>query len=666
MRDKTTSIIVALAAILWLAIAVSVYYVGNKPFTPEIASSLLAHLWHIAIAGLILSVCGGFGRRVVALIPGEIPAEISGLALLAIEASLGLGLLGTIVLVVGSTLGVNLWIAWLLLILLGAVSYMDIVHWWRSWGEFGDIWRRTGNLGKATAAGILLLLLSALLLSLGPPVKFDALVYHLAIPHQYLNSGRIGFLENVYWGMPELGEMLYTLGIAMGGDAAATALGWTFGVIALAGLLGYVDDLYGAGAAWAAIASLLAGFTLAVSLSWGYVDWLTLLFGTGFLLALDLWHRETGTKFLVLAGLFAGMALGTKYTAGILLLCGLAVILFHAWQVKSTVVKSALLFLTSACLAAAPWWIRNFLGTGNPFYPLLFPAGAMTPLRLDFYQNHPVHPPWFQTLLLPFYVTWRGVEGAPGYGASIGPLLLGLSGLAWIRWKRRAKNQRNAIQSAGVILLLGFIVWAVAGRLSGLLGQTRLYYALLPAWALLAGAGFSNLEDLRLPRVRLGRIGSAIVILVLWLNVLQLGSYVTGKGIVKLLLSGKSEQAYLQENLGWYLPAVQAINDLPDGARVLNLWEPRGLYCLPKCYPDEVLDRWVTAFRELQDPILVLQSWKNAGYTHILYYKLGAEFIQEDDARYRTSDWKALHEFLARLPPPTDIGGVYELYSLAP
>jgi hypothetical protein len=105
---------------------------------------------------------------------------------------------------------------------------------------------------------------------------------------------------------------------------------------------------------------------------------------------------------------------------------------------------------------------------------------------------------------------------------------------------------------------------------------------------------------------------------------------------------------------------------LPDGARVLTLWEPRGLYCLPKCYPDEVLDRWVIAIRELQDPSLVLQSWENAGYTHILYYKLGAEFIREDDARYRTSDWKALHEFLARLPPPTDIGGVYELYSLAP
>jgi hypothetical protein len=666
MKAKTTGIIVALGAILWLAIVVSLYYVSNKPFTPEIASSLLTHLWHIGIAGLILSVCGGLGRRVAALIPGEMPAKISSLALLAIEASLGLGLLGTIVLVVGSTLAINPWIAWLLLILLGAASYRDMLHWWRSWSEFGDIWRRTGNFGKVTAAGILLLVSFALLLSLAPPVKFDALVYHLAIPHQYLNSGRIGFLENVYWGMPELGEMLYTLGIAMGGDAAATALGWTFGVITLASLLGYVDDLYGAGAAWAAIASLLAGFTLAVSLSWGYVDWLALLFGTGFLLVLDLWHRETGTKFLVLAGLFAGMALGTKYTAGVLLLCGLGLIIFHGRQAKSTVVKSALIFLAFACLAAAPWWIRNFLETGNPFYPLLFPAGVMTPLRLDFYQNHPVHPPWFETLLLPFYVTWRGVEGAPGYGASIGPLLLGLSGLAWIGWKRRAKNQRIAIQSASVIVLLGFIVWAVAGRLSGLLGQTRLYYVLLPAWALLAGAGFSNLEDWRLPPVRLGRIGGAIVILVLWFNVVQLGSYVTGKGVMQLLISGKSQQEYLQENLGWYLPATQAINGLPDGARVLALWEPRSLYCLPRCYPDEILDRWVTAIRELQDPSLVLQNWENAGYTHILYYELGAEFIQEDDARYQTSDWKALDEFFARLPPPADIGGVYELYSLAP
>ncbi len=34
------------------------------------------------------------------------------------------------------------------------------------------------------------------------------------------------------------------------------------------------------------------------------------------------------------------------------------------------------------------------------------------------------------------------------------------------------------------------------------------------------------------------------------------------------------------------------------------LWEPRSLYCLPVCSPDEILDRWRGDLRTWDDPAI--------------------------------------------------------------
>jgi hypothetical protein len=667
MKHKSQGILVALVALLWLTLAVSLYYVGNKPFTPDVAAIYLLHFWRVLVAVLVLSVSGGMGKRAMDLTLGPLRRHLSGLALVSVEASLGLAILGTLILAIGGTLGITVWIVAILLILPGVVLTKDIFDWWMQWGALQDTWLKSGRFGKVIALGAGFILTLALFLSLAPPIKFDALVYHLAIPKIYLDIGRITYLPGImYWGMPELGEMIYTLGMAMGGMPAATVLGWTFGALALMGISGYVKERFGTRAGWSTLASLLAGYTLVVSLSWGYVDWLAVLFGSSFLITLDLWRQRNDARFLVLTGLFAGSALGSKYTAGILLLAGIGVVAWQSRTEKSPAIKPLFLFLGIAFLASSAWWIKNLLATGNPIYPLLFPAGGMNTIRLDFYQNHPVQRAWYETLLLPFFVTWKGVEGGPGYGASIGPLLLSLSALAWLGWRDRSPIQRVAIGTAMIVVLIGFLSWALASRLSDLLTQTRLYFAMLPAWAVLAGAGFSALERLRLPQVRLERIGGAFILLVLWLNVFQVADHVVRAGVLQLLGGQKSAQAYLEDNLGWYVRAMQAIQDLPGEVHVLTLYEPRSLYCQPRCQPDEILDRWVTAIRRSGEPSLVLSNWQAEGYTHLLYNRSGAEFIREDDPRYDPAEWQALDELLSLLAPPVDIGGGYELYTLNP
>jgi hypothetical protein len=45
---------------------------------------------------------------------------------------------------------------------------------------------------------------------------------------------------------------------------------------------------------------------------------------------------------------------------------------------------------------------------------------------------------------------------------------------------------------------------------------------------------------------------------------------------------------------------------------------------------------------------------------------LGAEFVRNEDGRYRAADWLALDSLLDRLPEGESFGDAYVLYSLIP
>ena len=671
--------LVGLISLLWLAIVTSLYYVSHKPFSPALAAGLLLATWRLGVALAILSAGGGLGRRLLPL-HGFHPLSAA-----IVQAALGLGLLSLGFLILGVAGGVNRLATILLLAVPGGILLRDIQRWWGGWRELGALWKNSDRTGRAIGAGAGVILLFTLATALAPPVKYDALVYHLALPHAYIEAGRIVYVpSNMYWGMPQIGEMLYTWAILLGGDEAASTLGWMFGALACAGLVGLVAWRLGTRAAWIGLAAVLSGATLAFALGWSYVDWLAALFGLAFLVAMDVWANEGEGRHAWLAGVFAGLAVGAKYTAGVLVIAGLASILLLGERAPGRR-RFALAFqyLLAASLAVSPWLVKNFLATGNPLYPFLLPGGAMDTFRLSLYQNRPAWAGWRDYLMLPWQATMSGLEGKAGYSASIGPLLLGLGLLGLVVAAAQKANtvetgdqvyparERKSIQNAAVILVSGLLVWAAAGGFSAYLMQSRLYFALIPAAALLAAAGFSSLSELKWTEVRFGRIAGALVLMVLWLNVLEVGLLTLNQKPVSLLLGVESTQDYLEDNLGWYIRAAQAVKALPGGTRALMLWEPRSLYCAPKCAPDEVLDRWLRerhggGRNPMASPDEILQAWRKEGYTHLLYYQTGAEFLREEgEGGYLPEDWQALETLLSMLPQPKDFGGDYLLYSLA-
>jgi len=644
----------------WLLFVFVGYYYTHKPFSADELIGVLVAAWRVAVVFVIVSLAGGIGFRIL---NGSADQPLSQTI---IQSALGLGLLSLSTLLIGASLGLHAWLFASLLTLAGFLLRKSLLGWWQSWDSLKQAWRQSDRFGKITAVAVISILACAFFVSLAPPLQFDALTYHLAIPRAYLLEGRVAYLpENAFWGMPEQTEMLHTLAMLFGGNEAATLLGWVMGFLALTGIFSYTCERLGERAAWAALACLLAGETLSASLAWGYVEWPSMLFGISMLIALDQWLSDKDRKSIALAGIFAGMGLATKYTTGILLIAG-AVVILHEFKSLGarTTGKIILFFGVSAFLVILPWLAKNFLATGNPLYPSFFPSGAMDQLRLDFLQKNAAPRPWLEMLLLPWQATVWGVEGKVGYSASIGPLLLGLSLMAGLGWRDRARSEKIAIRNAALVTVTGMVAWAVASQVAGLLNQSRLYFAFFPAWAVLGGAGFAAFGRLKITGIRFGRIAAALVLLVIFFAVFETGVEAQRQGAPDVLFGLRTADDYVANSLGWYAPAMQAIRELPSEARVLMLWETRSLDCLPKCDPDEVIDRWFHDIRIHQNADGVLADWRAQGYTYLLLRMDGANFAREDETWFTSKDWAQLDALLAILPLPTEFGKSYSLYSL--
>ena len=651
-----------LGGILWFLAVLLGYAYTHKPFSPEEIFVLVHVFWQLFVGFSLVSLAGALGNKFFPVIR----QEFSPLVALTLQSALGMGFLGLFIFFVGVSFGFTTIFFVVFFLILSIFLRKELFAWWLAWRALAPFWQKSTKFEKMLGWGVLFILFVTLGKSLVPPLAFDSLVYHLTLPKIYLLEGRINYLpELIFWGMPQQQEMGQTFAMALGGTEAAIVFSWALGSLTLVGLLGYLSEKFSTQVAWVALVSLLAGQTISDTLSWGYVEWTAMLYGFSVFVLLDLWRSHREDKFLWLAALLVGFAMGTKYTTGILLVAALPIILLtkRGYGLKSAL-RDIFVFSGIALLTFSPWLIKNLLATGNPVYPLLFPSGAMDIHRLALYQGDPAWGDWRDTIFLPWRATIWGIEAKVGYSAEIGSLMLALSPLAWIGWKERSAAQKKTLETALIITLTGFILWAVAGRSSRLLIQTRLYFVLFPTWAILAGAGFESFSKIRARGVRFGRIASALVLLAFGFNLFVTGVNFTKLRVIETLIGAQTPASYRERALGTYETAMSTIAELPADSHVIMLWETRGLACIPKCEPDEVIDRWYADIRNYGSPEAVLDAWRTAGYTHLLFYEHGADFIHEDDPAYTDADWVELEEFLAQLKLERDFSGNYKLYSL--
>lgn len=237
------------------------------------------------------------------------------------------------------------------------------------------------------------------------PHPYDVMAYHLQIPREWYEAGRISPLgHNVYCFFPFHMEMHYLLAMHLrGGPWAGMYLAQWMSLahmtLAVAAVYGLARSAVGADPAAPARgrAAAVAAAVLAASVPWlamlgcvAYVEGGLLLYAT---LALAwMLHALRGgrRRCFAVAGLMAGLACGTKYTAVpmVLALVPLAVAGCEAARRlrvgraragartltradgAARLAAGLGIFLLAGAAAMAPWLVRNAVWTGNPVFPL--------------------------------------------------------------------------------------------------------------------------------------------------------------------------------------------------------------------------------------------------------------------------------------------------------
>ncbi len=218
--------------------------------------------------------------------------------------------------------------------------------------------------------------LGSLIGALAPPTAGDAMCYHLELPKTFLADHTISFLpyhDNSTF--PLLTEMWYLWALAFDGGVCAQLVHWGMGI--LLGLATAVLAQPILGRRWSMIAGAL------VVLVPGVNNQMTaplndIALATMTTLALAAWWRavvdQNNVRWFIIAGLFGGGALGTKYLG---LVFALAVAATWVWMLvkhprrRRTLLAGAGITVVVAASVAGPWYARAAWHRGNPVYPFL-------------------------------------------------------------------------------------------------------------------------------------------------------------------------------------------------------------------------------------------------------------------------------------------------------
>ncbi len=645
--------------LLWLLAVIVFYFVAHKPADDQQLAALAAWLPGLIFSWVLTVAAASLGYRFL-----RTWGKPDQRLLLAVV--LGFGILSAAILLLGLMGIVRSDVAWLLVILglvlgrrslrpLAADLHTTIVdlrpHGWFAW--IGAVY-----------CGVVLSV--ALLQALAPVTAWDGLAYHLSGPQLYQQLGRIAQpVDNPYLGFPQFGEMLFLQLQLMGGQTPSV-LHWCFALLTTLLVAGEARRLWNQPVGWVAAALYLSAETIVVEAGWPYIDLMLAFTVLAAYVCLAAWRADRQTKSLVLAAVFIGLSMATKYSAAPI---AAAFVVLVLWRGQGERIRSVVIGGGVAAIVALPWYLKSWMLLGNPFYPFVFNGLYWDPLRSELFNRFGTGlistAPW-QLLTAPWDATIWGVEGKLGYAATIGPLFLLLVPITLVGWRKFDRTQRAALSDQLIIIGLAYGAWLYGLAESKALQQSRLLVPIFPLLALIGSGAFQVLAQWDLPGLRLQRVASVLGAFVLLVTGMKVTLDLGRSAVLPVLTGGLSRDQYYAATLGQYEAAIQTINRLGPHATTLFLWEPRTLLCNGVCLPDAMLDKWAYARRTLGSPEAIASAWRRAGVEYVLLWEVGYRAAQQLALNHATpEDDQALQRLRQdQLELIEDFGGAYQLYRL--
>ncbi|MFH1571936.1 MAG: glycosyltransferase family 39 protein [Gemmatimonadota bacterium] len=454
--------------------------------------------------------------------------------------------------------------------------------------------------------------------ALAPPHGMtDPLAYQLALPKLYLVRHFLSFEPTITGALyPGNMNLLYLAAMAVRDGSLAQVVHWFMGAMTCVGIAGLAWRYYSLRAGiWAAA---VFGFTpvIVVFGPLGYID-----VGLCFFQFLAFWAlanhlaQGEGRRWLILAGLLAGLAMGVKHQGLATLAVGLVILageVLRRRQVRQ--LYGLLVFAAVAVLVASPWYARSYAQTGNPVWPLAgsvfgdpgftAPPTVMTGVvEKDAGLLGGVIPPlhwWSQ-----YWETmspWTWTFQPPGWQKAIGPYYLALLPALVLLWRSRA-----------MWLLLGACALYYGALIRALHMNPRYGLVLFAYLSILCGLVAERYAGHRRRPLRLAFAVLFAISLVLNLS----WAWFQSEPLMAVAIGRQSRESFLVRNEPGYRVFAAANQTLPEGAFVLLQGIVKGYYC-DRRYMWDHPHQGVLVYDRYATPEALLARMRELGITHVI------------------------------------------------
>jgi len=451
-----------------------------------------------------------------------------------------------------------------------------------------------------------------------PPTFYDELVYHLVIPQRALATGGLLTVPWVHYTlMPHASDLLLAWGMVLGDDLGARAIQFALWVMCFLAVWAIVEVMARPrDAAWAP--SFIACAFAASPMVWflGTLSFTETSQAVGLLCSAVVIAAVPAQRYSWLAlGLMLGLVASSKLSGLYWVAAALVAARVAEWPLAA-LSRAAVI----ALLTVTPWWIRAFVHTGNPVYPMFYgllggqPWSAESQARL--------------LADLPY--------GTPGSLGGMGLVRLPLD----LVLHPERFGSASDVGALAVLSTCGLLALPVASRLVGLRGHARLLGDAAAVFVLVAGAGWV----MTTPTARFFAPAFLLALAVLAGLCVQFRKTVQGFALVLLLAAGvggawqfinqhtavfssvnvalgrEKGDAYLARVLDHW-PAARFVREtLPPDARLLFIGETRPYYfsrnaVAPHPIDAHPLSRWVHEETSAESLIRRLTA---EGITHVV------------------------------------------------
>ncbi len=286
---------------------------------------------------------------------------------------IGLGILATLVFIVGSLGYFDPKIIYIIVAILLIVNYRRLKQFIIN---IPQVFNRVSFSAKKSYILILIvsllfsiLLLPMIMLSLYPETAWDSTMYHLVYSKSYIENHQIAPVDNIRHPVfSQLFEIIYTLVIYFSKNViAAKILHFIMQIFCAIIIYSFCKRFYSKKVGfWSSLLWLTTPLVVYVSVT-AYIDIALTVFVTLAIYALVNWIHTNERLWLVISAILLGFSCSIKYTGIVfVLICGV-IILIHSFKNKSyhgLFTYSSIIFIS-----ILPWYLYNYLYTNNPMFP---------------------------------------------------------------------------------------------------------------------------------------------------------------------------------------------------------------------------------------------------------------------------------------------------------